>query len=261
MARVPPTIEKCLSVGLDVATWIKEELADLIVPMDAGYLDMGADVRGFVKLAKGTICRIGGGLEHISKGYGYAGADMLCAAALGYWHQGASCIYLFNYDCHRFLGGTQPYTPEELRVLREIHDPGLIARRDKRYTVTLDMEMRTPPEGGSMPLPFELQGGQERQSFTICVGDDVQSAARDGALRGAQLRVTCAGAGAVPGDVAMNGRALGRARAVPAPTCLTVTYDDVPVVQGDNEIAVGSAGGEQETLRVEGIELIITYGS
>ncbi len=110
-----------------------------------------------------------------------------------------------------------------------------------------------------MPLPFGLRDGQDRHSFTICVGDDVQSAARDGSLRGTQLQVTYAGARALPADVTMNGCALGGGRPVPAPTCMTVTYDDVPVVEGDNEIAVALTDGEQDTLHVEGIELIITY--
>ena len=110
MARIPPTLDWCLDIGLDAATWIKEELADLFVPMHGAYLDMGADVRGFVEMAQGTRCRIGGGLEHLAKGYRHAGPDMLHAAALSFWHQGASCIYLFNYDCHRQLGGDLPYT-------------------------------------------------------------------------------------------------------------------------------------------------------
>ena len=65
MARIPPTLEWCSTIGLDAATWIKEDLADLFVPMHGAYLDMGADVRGFVELARGTHCRIGGGLEHL----------------------------------------------------------------------------------------------------------------------------------------------------------------------------------------------------
>ena len=83
--------------------------------MDNAYLDMGAEIAAFRKLAEGTSCRIGGGLERFSKLYGYAGNDMLYAAASSFWHQGASCIYLFNYDCHRLpRTGSECYTPDEV---------------------------------------------------------------------------------------------------------------------------------------------------
>ena len=41
--------------------------------------------------------------------------DMLYAAASSFWHQGASCIYLFNYDCHRLpKTGSDAYTPDDM---------------------------------------------------------------------------------------------------------------------------------------------------
>jgi len=260
MVRVPPTMAKCLGIGLDVPTWIKEELADLIVLMDKGYLDMGADVKGAVELAKGTGCRIGGGLEHIAKGYGYAGANALYAAALGFWHQGASSIYMFNYDCHRLLGWPQPYTPEEIQVLREIHDPNRIARKNKRYAVTQDMLLHTPAQGGLMPLPFELSKGQDEQAFTIWVGDDVESAREDAALDRIYLRLTFAGHALRPNRarVIMNGKSLPAGHIIEADASTTVTHDDAPVVRGKNEIAIALADGAPP-LRIEGIEVVITY--
>ena len=65
--------EGCRRIGLDVPTWIREELADLIIPMNGGYLEMGAEIAAFTEIAAGTSCRIGGGLERLAKGYGYAG--------------------------------------------------------------------------------------------------------------------------------------------------------------------------------------------
>ena len=47
--------------------------------------------------------------------YGYAGNGMLYAAASSFWHQGASCIYLFNYDCHRLpKTGSDAYAPDDM---------------------------------------------------------------------------------------------------------------------------------------------------
>ena len=261
MLRVPPTVEKCLKVGLDVPTWIKEELADLIVLMDKGYLDMSADVRDFVEMARGRRCRIGAGLEHIAKGYGFAEADMLYAAALSYWHQGASTLYLFNYDCHRqnWVGGS--YTPNEIQVLSEIHDPAIIARRNKRYCVPLDMENHTPSEGGLFPLPVELTRAGDLERFTICVGDDIEAAQRDGALKEAWLRVTIAGREVDASSITVwvNGQAIPGAAPLRAPLCATIACHDAPVVQGDNEITIELTDSPAAPVRIEGIELIIVY--
>ena len=69
-----------------------------------------------------TSCRIGGGLERFSKVYGYARQRHAVRAASSFWHQGASCIYLFNYDCHRMpKTGSDAYTPDEVQLLRAIH--------------------------------------------------------------------------------------------------------------------------------------------
>ncbi len=263
MARIPPTLEWCSTIGLDAATWIKEDLADLFVPMHGAYLDMGADVRGFVELARGTHCRIGGGLEHLAKGYRHAGPDMLYAAALSFWNQGASCIYLFNYDCHRQLGGDFPYTPQESKIFSEIHDPGNLARKDKRYCVCVDMRSLTPEEGGLKPLPEEIRTVGDRKTFTIWVGDDVKSAQLEGVPVEMWLRFTFAKGVDEKQQIVveLNGKKLSEGHRIDAPACTTWRFLVDQVKQGDNEIGVSfdqMAGSD--VLRIEGIELVITYG-
>ena len=133
------------NVGVD--EWPQAEGLEYVRWM-ADSTRAGAEIAAFAELAKGTSCRIGGGLERFSKVYGYAGNDMLYAAASSFWHQGASCIYLFNYDCHRLpKTGSDAYTPDEIQLLREIDDPRLIARRNKRYTVSVDLQLNTPERG------------------------------------------------------------------------------------------------------------------
>jgi len=261
MLRVPATREGCRRIGLDVPAWIREELADLFIPMNGGYLEMGAEIAAFTEIAAGTSCRIGGGLERSAKGYGYAGNDMLYAAASSFWHQGASSIYLFNYDCHRMARGEASYTPDEIQLLREIHDPRLIERRNKRYTVNVDMLLRTPEQGGELQLPCELDAVGESRSFTLHVGDDLESARRDQALADTWLRVTCAGS-APDGtaSVSLNGQALGGGRRLELPSTTTLTWRDIPVMQGENRIEVALVRLDgQSSLRVEGIELVIAY--
>ena len=261
MARIPHTLRLCLSIGLDVESWIKEELADLFVPMHGAYLNMGADIKGFVELTQGTTCRIGGGLEHWAKGYRYAGPDMLYAAALSYWRQGASSMYLFNYDCHRQQGSSLPYTPEEIKVLKEIHDPDILVRKDKRYFVALDMQSLTPDEGGLMPLPAHITSN-ERKNFTIWVGDDVKNAQQEGCLEEMWLRFTLAKGISDKQQIVveLNGKKLTQGHRIEAPACTTWSFPVKKVNQGENETSISVERLEQtEGCRVEGIELVITY--
>ena len=263
MLRVPPTRERCLGTGLDVPAWIREELADLFIPMDNAYLDMGAEIAAFVELAKGTSCRIGGGLERFSKVYGYAGNDMLYAAASSFWHQGASCIYLFNYDCHRLpKTGSDAYTPDEIQLLREIDDPRLIARRNKRYTVSVDLQLNTPDQGGEMPLPYELGEAGDSQSFEIVVGDDIESAREEQAVADTWLRITFGeyDPALVEASISLNGRLLESGHRIELPSSTTVTFRGVTVEQGENrfEVALDRLEG-QDCLRIVGIELVIAY--
>ena len=262
MLRVPPTAERCLDVGLDVPSWVKEELADIFIPMEGGYLDMGADVRDFVEMARGTKCRIGGGLERHTKGYGYAGNEMMYAAVSSFWHQGASCIYLFNYDCHRQLNWSHPYTPAEIQLLKEIHDPDRIARKNKHYFVTVDMLLREADAGGSMPLPIGLKKAGESGEFSIWVGDVIESAKKGGELDNTWLRVKFnrLETEGMSVSVSLNGNSLSDGHMIDAPACTTVTYNDIPVVQGENTVVVTlDRIGAKKNLRIDGIELVINY--
>jgi len=174
--RIPPTFKEGLSLGLDVRMWIKEELADLFTPMCSGYFDMNADVDAFVAATRGTRCRIAGGIELNTRDYGHATNAMLRAAASSYFAQGASAIYLFNYDCHRKNGRSNDYTSDELQAFKEIGDPALIARQSKHYFIARDMNRRLREEGGAKQLPTALpQIGVERR-FTLHIGDDIAAA-------------------------------------------------------------------------------------
>jgi len=256
--RVPPTFEMCQEVGLDVRTWIRQGLVDVVTPMDTGYLDMNADVRGFAQVARGTDCRIAGGLEHYVKGYGgkRTTIEMMRAASLGYFNEGASAIYLFNYDAH----GHVPFIPQEIQTLREIGDPRTTAWKSKHYFVSLDMRDRTPQQGGTKQLPVDLRAGAERQ-FHFTVGDDLARARQNGLLKAVDLRLSMKGykpSGHLVG-VRLNGQVLEGPHLKNA----TLVFANAPARQGENVLAVsvtGPNGEKPPQIRVQGIELIIEYG-
>ena len=124
------------------------------------------------------------------------------------------------------------------------------------------MQLNTPERGGEMPLPYELAEAGRSQTFSIVVGDDVESARREQALADTWLRLTCRewDPGLVEASVSLNGQLLDSGHRIELPSSTTVTFRDVPVVQGTNriEVALDRMDGP-DCLRIEGIELVIAY--
>ena len=273
--RVDQTFELCEAKGLDVRTWIKENLGDIFIPMDPGRLDMDADVRGFVAAAQGTSCKVAGGLYPGAYGYGddmqdgsfrMATIEMLRAAAMSFYAQGASCLYTFNYDCARSKGPTNPYTDDELRKLNEVGDAALIARKNKRYTVTVDYltEFSGEAESRYRQLPALLPAPGAQRKFTFYVGDDLAAAKRDGTLQAVRLNLNIDGFNAL-GDVVavrLNGQELQKEHSLFRPRRLLFPGDLVK--QGLNELVISlikRREGESAPLLITGIEVFVNYNS
>jgi len=258
--KVPERLSICECIGLDVGTWIQKGWVDCITPMAAGYLDTTANIQEFVDAAKGTSCRIFGGLERsISYYEKRATVEMLRAAAMGYYYQGASNIYLFNYDCHSEKGGF-PFTEYALSILKELGDPVIIARKNKHYFITRDMQSHTPAEGGQYPLPVEFNDKNPQQEFELIVGDDLVSAKKDGALKSIIFIVTLKNFNPEihTAEICCNNQILTDLYYVKN----QFVFSFPPIIQGKNRFAVRLLPLDEKKVkpfRVEGIELLIQY--
>lgn len=97
--RIPLTVERCLAIGLDVPTWLNEDLCDILVlGGDLGPMAMAPQLREMAALAHrhgvralANIC--GSGMQ---KGQGYAELEAWWAAAMNAYHAGADGVYVFN---------------------------------------------------------------------------------------------------------------------------------------------------------------------
>jgi hypothetical protein len=261
--KVPQTLQRSTLVGLDVSTWIKADLVDVVTPIHSGYLDMNAHIADYVKLARGTDCKIYAGLELNVTGLRTtkkATGAMLRAAASGYYADGADGIYLFNYDAH---SPRLPFLPEHKQPLREMGDPRLLAGQDKHYFVTRDMRRQTTAEtwpplhklSGEMQLPSTLDAGQAL-TLRFTIGDDLVTARATGVLE--SLRLIVAIKDLQPSrsvDVLVNVQPAGDSR-IDGPT---IIYTDPPVQQGVNQLTITQQNAEGESLRVEGVDLLIDY--
>ena len=60
--RVPPTLADSVRIGLDVESWIRDGLVD-IVAVGGGFIPFETPIREFVEAAEGTGCQIYGCIE------------------------------------------------------------------------------------------------------------------------------------------------------------------------------------------------------
>jgi hypothetical protein len=201
--RVPPTFELALGSGLDVRTWIDEGLIDILI---AGVVHTSlhrVPVEEFVDAAQGTGVQVVAqnlGLFWFGRPYSASilfgepnvfSTEMCRASAATYWQAGVDGLYLWNNHMIPFNRDIE----YNRRQWKEIADPDLLAGLDKHYLVdsppdwrSFAAELDAPPVPQG-PLPVELAEPGESASFRIDVVDDVRSAAGNGSLLDATLRL------------------------------------------------------------------------
>jgi len=142
--RVPATLKECEHLGFDVETWVKEGLADWVVPTDFHYTDFNTRVEDFAKLAEGTDCKIYPAVHPvICRGNepGIMRPANYRAAAHNFYAYGADGIEAYNYQYHwgRRQDTARPAAwdanmwPAALGYLGRLRDPEAVSRNDRHY--------------------------------------------------------------------------------------------------------------------------------
>ncbi len=185
-ARVPPTFPDALRVGLDVRSWIKEELVDVLI-VGGGFIPFEMPFEEFVKETQSTPCQLYGSLELLRP---TRDPRVTRAIAMRYWKAGAAGLHLFNYFA-------QP-THWKQKLFRQIADPQSLERLDKRYQI----DTRRWPAGSwegyggafssavpAVQLPVSLAEMGTSPQLTLRIADNLESAKSYGALSKAILRL------------------------------------------------------------------------
>lgn len=176
-ARVPFSFNIAFKLGLDVSTWLKEDLLDVVTAGTPRGHESDLSMQEYVEAIRGRDVTLLGqiGLYHPEK--------QTRATALNYWKQGVGGIYLFNWYA--------PLWDQKLwrKSLVEIGDPGLLKHRDKRYLIDEQVSglwQRSHPRA-QLPVKIQQQsvGGPARIRFFV--GDDVRAATVEGKLVKAKL--------------------------------------------------------------------------
>ncbi len=269
--RVPGTIEICARVGIDVETWLREDLVDRLL-VGGGYDPYTSPYEELVRLGHDhevpVYPCINCGLPELGSDAAFRGA-----ASNIYW-TGADGIYLWNYQYRNAprIGYGRPQ-PAVYELLRELASPQVIARGDKLFGVE-NVARVGPYAIASHPtqLPVDLgsRALQVVRSVRLRVGDDLGAAAREGRLDRAVLALDLDGVR--PGDsiaVQVNGSRLPRTD-TPAMTwnggdALARMHWDVPadvVRPGDNTLTVwidGRSPQARDTVTLSEAWLQVTY--
>lgn len=112
-ARIPSTLDESLAKGLDVSTWVKEGLVDMIIPVLSPH-DEQCDISGFRKLVKGTATALCPSIDPTLSGRDPSAEDEKPGAPLKtpnsrmditrlkvriaeLYRQGADGVYFFNF--------------------------------------------------------------------------------------------------------------------------------------------------------------------
>jgi hypothetical protein len=277
-ARVLPTLDGNLAAGLDVATWIREDLLDFVVPNL--YIDNQVDAdfpfEWLVDLAHETKCEVYPCLQsrvwidaqdrRTRTRWEYsntitiprehpASVEHYRAGAAAYWSKGADALYLPWF--------AWPVGAEQRQVLSEIHDPDVLREKPKHYVARRHHD-EAASQDYTAELPITLTTGLDApgQTVHVFVADDPD--------RGeARLMVRLMGSTTHDSlTVSLNGRAL------PSETCRRKEYGgylyawlEYPLGRGTwrkgrNDVAVALHSRPANLtvpVLLESVELIVTY--
>jgi hypothetical protein len=173
-ARVYPTEELNLKVGLDVRAWLEQGLVDYVVPIVYGYmvLDANLPIDWLVEAAHARGVAVYPMLQPYcddeSRARGtrrYASPAMMRAAAANFHALGADGLYTW------FM--RWPLGPVERSVLTELGDPERVGGKDKHYFLRWRSEA-TQSHDYPAWLPLAIPGADpdRRHPIPFAVADD-----------------------------------------------------------------------------------------
>ena len=196
--RVPDSFELSRRIGLDLRTWLAEDLVDILIA-GGGYAPFSLPVGEFTRLAHRygvlvypCINRLPGAVPEDDF------LEGVRALAANWYEAGADGIYFWN------LGTPLEYkTGEELVEIRqryyaplyELGEPGALAGKDKLFCVDGAVMTNYVHISSEPPLPVASKPVYPGlfMRVPLMVGDDVQAAAESGVLAGAKLTVKLRG--------------------------------------------------------------------
>lgn len=188
--RVFSTIEECVHLGLDVPTWVKDDLIDYVSPQDTMYNDFHLPLQQWAAVTDSVECalvptllpwtslRSRGRLDQIPLSEANARALAHTSLAVG-----AEGLAIYNHFCTYWHA---PFYPQHLFALRQLSDAARVAAGDRHYVFdpTWDRMTGFGREGatstGTLKAPrLVLERGRRPSTgeYLFCLYEDLQAVA------------------------------------------------------------------------------------
>ena len=139
-ARIPENLEGCHYDGMDVETWAREQLVDLLV---LGNRSFEVDLAAFRRITAGTDIKLYPCIDdhHASDGYEHPPIEVFRGVFANWWHQGVDGIQTFNFH-NRTPAGDAAMGQEEppagrlhRQAYQEMVSPERLKYLDKTFVV------------------------------------------------------------------------------------------------------------------------------
>jgi len=267
-ARIPDTFSQAMNIGLDVKTWLKKDLVDILV-IGGGYAPFSLPVSDFTKLAhqygvKVYPCINRKAPQHVPDEFVSEGFRGVTA---NFYRAGADGIYFWNLGTpFEYKDGQELITIRNryYASLSELGDAKTLVGKDKLFCVD-DLVLNYYQHISSLrPLPVQLTE-QQAQQIAFEVSDDVQAADKQGRLSDLTLALLFKGQSREQAlHLCLNGEPLPSGEVIErSAETLEINYRLSPakVKLGRNvlEASLKESPDNKKPVKLDGVKLWVKY--
>jgi len=186
VVRIGASLEGNMAMGMDLATWMREGLADTVIAMQVadGFEGSTAGLREIVAAAESTKVTVLAGMECAAP---EQTREVTIAAVANAYAAGAQGVLFHTYYPHP---QRYPYDDQATGRIRFMGYPEILEQKDKSFRLSPGSERSQAIAFGlKEQLPALLTPSERGPELTLEVADDVAAKAALGELWRCELRV------------------------------------------------------------------------